>query len=156
MYTPAEVDHILNGGPLDALLELREAGKIGHIGITTEEPWTVLPFLAHEAIEVYQIAYNIIYQAAARHFLIEAAKANAGVVTMRTMTSGIFQREMGFLAPEWQAARDLYEVSLKFVLSDSRIHAGIVGMPLARGGRTQMSRSSRAGSRRSTSPPCRG
>ena len=52
---------------------------------------------------------------------------NAGVVTMRTMTSGIFQREMGFLAPEWQAARDLYEVSLKFVLSDSRIHAGIVG-----------------------------
>ncbi len=127
MYTPAEVDRILNGGVLDALVELREAGKIGHVGITTEEPWTVLPFLEHAAVEVYQIAYNIIYQAAARHFLIEAAKVNAGVVTMRTMTSGIFQREMGFLAPEWQAARDLYEVSLKFVLSDSRIHAGIVG-----------------------------
>ena len=76
----------------------------------------------------YQIAYNIIYQAAARHFLIEAAKVNAGVVTMRTMTSGIFQREASFLAPEWQTARDLYEVSLKFVLSDSRVHAGIVGM----------------------------
>ena len=44
---------------------------IGHIGITSEEPWTVIPFLAHEAIEVYQIAYNIIYQAAARHFLEE-------------------------------------------------------------------------------------
>jgi len=128
MYTPAEVDHILNGGPLDALLELREAGKIGHIGITTEEPWTVIPFLDHEAVEVYQIAYNIIYQAAARHFLIEAAKVNAGVVTMRTMTSGIFQREAAFLAPEWQSARDLYEVALKFVLSDSRVHAGIVGM----------------------------
>jgi aryl-alcohol dehydrogenase-like predicted oxidoreductase len=128
MYTPAEVEHILTDGPLDALLELREAGKIGHIGITTEEPWTVIPFLAHEAIEVYQVAYNIIYQAAARHFLIEAAKVNAGVVSMRTMTSGIFQREAGFLAPEWQAARDLYEVALKFVLSDSRVHAGIVGV----------------------------
>jgi aryl-alcohol dehydrogenase-like predicted oxidoreductase len=128
MYSPAEVEHVLNGGPLDALLELRAAGTIGHIGITSEEPWTVLPFLAHEAIEVYQIAYNIIYQAAARHFLIEAGKANAGVVTMRTMTSGIFQREMSFLAPEWQAAHDLYEVALKFVLSDSRVHAGIVGM----------------------------
>lgn len=128
MYSPAEVEHIQNGGPLDALLELRQAGKIGHIGITTEEPWTVIPFLAHEAIEVYQIAYNIIYQAAARHFLIEAAKLNAGVVSMRTMTSGIFQREASFLAPEWQAAHDLYEVSLKFVLSDSRVHAGIVGM----------------------------
>ena len=48
--------------------------------------------------------------------------------TMRTMTSGIFQRETSFLAPEWQSARDLYEVALKFVLSDSRVHAGIVGV----------------------------
>jgi aryl-alcohol dehydrogenase-like predicted oxidoreductase len=128
MYTSAEVEHILHGGPLDALLQLREAGKIGHIGITTEEPWTVIPFLANEAIEVYQVAYNFIYQGAARHFLIEAEKVNAGVVSMRTMTSGILQREASYLAPEWQSARDLYEVALKFVLSDSRVHAGIVGM----------------------------
>lgn len=128
MYTQTEAEHILNGGPLEALLELKAAGKIGHIGITTEEPWTVMPFLANPAFEVFQIAYNIIYQAAARHFLIEAAKVDAGVVTMRTMTSGVFQREMSFLAPEWQGARDLYEVALKFVLSDSRVHAGIVGM----------------------------
>lgn len=127
MYTSAEAEHVLHG-PLDALLELRGAGKIGHIGITTEEPWTAIPFLQHDAIEVYQIAYNIIYQAAARHFLIEAAKANAGVVTMRTMTSGIFQRQARVLAPEWQSAHDLYDVALKFVLSDSRVHAGIVGM----------------------------
>jgi aryl-alcohol dehydrogenase-like predicted oxidoreductase len=128
MYSQTEVEHVLHSGPLDALLELRAAGTIGHIGITSEEPWTVMPFLAHETIEVYQIAYNIIYQAAARHFLIEAGKANEGVVTMRTMTSGIFQREMSLLAPEWQGAHDLYEVALKFVLSDSRVHAGIVGM----------------------------
>jgi aryl-alcohol dehydrogenase-like predicted oxidoreductase len=131
MYTPAEVEHILKGGPLDALLELRQAGKIGHIGITTEEPWTVMPFLAHESIEVYQIAYNFIYQAAARHFLIEAAKVNAGVVSMRTMTSGILQREMSYLAPHI-SAQDLYEVALKFVLSDSRVHSGIVGMRFPR------------------------
>lgn len=127
MYTSAEVEHILKGGPLDALKQLRKQGKIGHIGITTEEPFSVMPFLAHEAIEVYQIAYNFIYQAAARHFLIEAAKVNAGVVSMRTMTSGILQREASFLAPQW-TTKDLYDVALKFVLSDSRLHAGIVGM----------------------------
>jgi aryl-alcohol dehydrogenase-like predicted oxidoreductase len=127
MYKPAEVEHILKGGPLDALLELRAAGKIGHIGITSEEPWTLIPFLEVDAIEVYQIAYNFIYQAASRHFLIEAAKVNAGVVSMRTMTSGVLQREVGFLAPQIQQ-KDLYELALKFVLSDSRIHAGIVGM----------------------------
>jgi len=126
MYKPEEVEHILTGGPLDALRQLRQEGKIGHIGITTEEPWTVMPFLAQPDIEVYQIAYNFIYQAAARHFLIEAAKVNAGVVSMRTMTSGILQREVGFLAPNI-AAKDLYELALKFVLSDSRITAGIVG-----------------------------
>ncbi len=53
MYTPAEVEHVLTGGPLDVLLELRAAGKIGHIGITSEEPLNVIPFMEHEAIEVY-------------------------------------------------------------------------------------------------------
>jgi len=127
MYKPEEVKHIIDGGVLDALLELKNAGKIGHIGITSEEPWTLIPFLAVDDVEVFQIAYNLIYQAAARHFLIDAAKVNAGVVTMRTMTSGILQREMGFLAPHI-LAKDLYEIALKFVLSDSRIAAGIVGM----------------------------
>jgi len=127
MYKPEEVKHILEGGVLEALLELKQQGKIGHIGITSEEPWTLIPFLAHEPIEVFQIAYNFIYQAAARHFLIEAAKVNAGVVSMRTMTSGILQREVGMLAPHI-AAQDLYDIALKFVLSDSRIASGIVGM----------------------------
>ncbi len=128
MYSAAEVEHVLNGGPLETLQKLKAQGKIGHIGVTTEEALTAIPFLEHEDIEVYQIAYNLITQSPARHFLIEAAKVNAGVVTMRTMTSGIFQREAAFLAPEWSAARNLYEVALKFVLSDSRVHAGIVGM----------------------------
>jgi len=127
MYTPADVDHVLNGGVLDALHEMRQAGKIGHIGITTEEPWTVLPFLVNDAFEVFQIAYNFIYQGAARHFLIEAAKVNAGVVSMRTMTSGILQREASYLAPQW-SSEDLFKVALKFALSDSRVHSGIVGM----------------------------
>jgi aryl-alcohol dehydrogenase-like predicted oxidoreductase len=128
MYTPEEVDHVIRGGPLDALLELRQQGTIGHIGITTEEPWTVIPLLANADVEVFQIAYNLIYQAAALHFLIEAERVNAGVVTMRTMTSGILQREAAFLAPQWQGVPDLYEVALKFVLSDSRVTSGIVGM----------------------------
>jgi aryl-alcohol dehydrogenase-like predicted oxidoreductase len=129
MYSAADYGHIVKeGGPLEGLRALREARKIGFIGITTEEPWTVLPFLAHPEIDVYQIAYNFIYHAVARHFLIEAGKANVGVVTMRTMTSGILQREARYLAPGWQAAHDLFEVSLKFVLSDSRVHCDLVSM----------------------------
>ena len=129
MFSPADQDFVTRAsGQLDVLRELREAGKIGHIGITADEAWTLIPFLDHNDISVYQIAYNIIYQGASRHFLIKAAEVNAGVVTMRTMTSGVFQSQISSLAPEWQSARDVYEVSLKFVLSDARVHAGIIGM----------------------------
>ena len=128
MYTQPEYDHIVDGGPLAGLIAMKEAGAIGHIGITAEEPWTALPFLKHREIEVFQIAYNFIYQHAARHFLNDARAADVGVVTMRTMTSGIMQRAVRYLAPEWQESRDVFEVCLKFVLSDSRVHAPIVGM----------------------------
>jgi aryl-alcohol dehydrogenase-like predicted oxidoreductase len=129
MYSNTEYDHVVKkGGPLDGLRSLRDAGTIGFIGLTTEEPWSAMQFLRHKEIDVYQIAYNLIYQAAARHFLIEAEKENVGVVTMRTMTSGVFQRLAHIIAPEWQQAHDLYDATLKFVLSDSRVHSGIVGM----------------------------
>ena len=128
MFTETQYKHIVEGGPLEALHDLKQSGLIGHIGITSEEPWTALPFLRHEEIEVHQIAYNFIYQHAARHFLQEADSSGVGVVTMRTMTSGILQRAVRYLAPDWSKTHDIYEVCLKFVLSDSRVHSAIVGM----------------------------
>jgi aryl-alcohol dehydrogenase-like predicted oxidoreductase len=128
MYTPEDYEHIMNGGPLDALRELRENGETRFIGLTAEEPWTALPFLRSGTFDVVQLAYSLIYQSAAQHVLDEASERGVGIVTMRTMTSGIFQRTVRFLAPEWKEARDIYEVCLKFVLSDPRVHAPIVGM----------------------------
>lgn len=127
MFTAAEYEHIAHGGPLEALQELKEQGKVGFIGVTAEEPWTARQFIDGN-FDVFQLAYNFIYQAAARHVLDDAAAADIGVVTMRTMTSGILQHLAGYLAPEWQEAHDLFEVCLKFVLADSRVAAPIVGM----------------------------
>ncbi|MBC8232197.1 hypothetical protein H8E77_21845 [bacterium] len=98
------------------------------IGLTSEEPWTVRPFINSGEFSVVQIRYNLIYQSAALHVLNEANEQGLGVVTMRSMTSGIFQRIVQFLAPEWQEARDVYEVCLKFILSEPRIHIANVGM----------------------------
>jgi len=127
-YTPADHDHIVSGGPLQGLRELKQQGVIRFIGITAEEPWTALPFLSEPDIDVYQLAYNLIYQSAARHILNAAREHNVGVITMRTMTSGILQRTVRQLAPEWAQARDVYRTALEFVLADSRVHAPIVGM----------------------------
>ena len=128
MYTPEDYDHIFNGGPLDELRTLKEKGKVRFIGLTSEEPWTVRPFINSGEFSVVQMRYNLIYQSAALHVLDEANERGLGVVTMRSMTSGIFQRMVQFLAPEWRQARDVYEVCLKFILSDPRVHVANVGM----------------------------
>jgi aryl-alcohol dehydrogenase-like predicted oxidoreductase len=128
MFTPEEARAIVEDGPLDGLRSLQRSGEVRFIGVTAEEPWTARPFLDVPDISVLQLAYNLIYQSASRHILGEAREHGAGVVTMRTMTSGIFQRMAAQLMPQWQQAHDLYEACLTFVLSDSRIHAPIVGM----------------------------
>ncbi len=128
MYTEADCEHILHGGPLAALRELRQSGEVRFIGLTAEEPWTARPLIASGEFQVVQLAYNLIYQSAALHALDDAREREMGVVTMRTMTSGIFQRILGSLAPEWPAARDPYEVCLRFVLCDPRVHVALVGM----------------------------
>lgn len=127
-YEPRDVEHVLNEGLLDALEQLREQGKVRFLGFTAEEPWTARPLIASGRFDVVQLRYNLIYQAAALHALNDAVEADMGVAVMRPMTSGILQRIAGYIAPEWEASRDLYEVSLKFVLSDSRVHVANVGM----------------------------
>jgi predicted aldo/keto reductase-like oxidoreductase len=67
----------------------------------------------------------VIHWSAAWQVLSDARRSDTGAVTLRTMTSGVFQADARTLAPKWQ---NLYEVSLKFVLSDSLVHAAIIGM----------------------------
>jgi predicted aldo/keto reductase-like oxidoreductase len=122
------VSHILNEGLLDALESLRQRQLVRFIGFTVEEPWTARPLIASGRFDLMQVRYNLIYQSAALHVLNEARAADMGVAVMRPLTSGILQRLAESLAPRWQQAHDLYEVALKFVLSDSRVHVANVGM----------------------------
>ena len=117
-----------DGGLLDALKTLQRQGKTRFLGFTVEEPWTAKPLIASGQFDVIQVRYNLIYQSAALHVLDEATKADMGIAVMRPLTSGIFQRMAQFLAPNWHSAHDLYEVALKFVLSDSRVHVANLGM----------------------------
>ena len=127
MFTEENVRHILEGGPLEALQQLRDQGKVRFTGFTCEEPWTARPLIASGHFQVVQLRYNLIYQGAALHALNEARDAGMGVAVMRPMTSGILQRALHFLKPEWTEA-EIYEVALKYVLSDSRVHVANVGM----------------------------
>jgi aryl-alcohol dehydrogenase-like predicted oxidoreductase len=127
MFEADDVERILHRGPLAALRKAREAGKVRFLGFTCEEPWTARPLIAAGEFDVAQLRYNLIYQSAALHALSEARDAGLGVAVMRPMTSGILQRTLRFLKPEW-SAEEVYGVALKFVLADSRVHVANVGM----------------------------
>lgn len=126
VFDARDEQHILERGPLAGLREVQQKGWVRFIGFTTEEPHSGLGLIQSGAFDVVQLAYNLIYQAAALHALPAAGARNLGVVTMRTMTSGIFQRLAEALAPSWQ--QESYRVCLEFVLGDSRVHVANVGM----------------------------
>ncbi len=119
---------ILEDGPMDALMELRRQGKVRFIGATTEEPVTLRPLMRTGLLDVVQVRYSLIHQGAAHHVLNEAPEQNLGLTVMRPLTSGILQYLAPRLLPELADACDLYEVCLRYVLADSRVHVANVGM----------------------------
>ena len=127
-YKPEDVEHILHGGPLDAYQRLKEAGKIRFIGITAEEPVTLRPLIETGLFDVIQIRYNIIYQNAWHNILPLARENNLGVVLMRPLSSGVFQKMMRLARPDIDQYLDLYAVALNYVLSDPNVTTAIVGM----------------------------
>ncbi|MGH2355194.1 MAG: aldo/keto reductase [Chloroflexota bacterium] len=127
MFAEADVRHILEDGPLEAFWALRQQGKARFLGFTCEEPWSARPLIASGQFDVAQLRYNLIYQGAALHALNEARDQRMGVAVMRPLTSGILQRALRFLKPEWPE-QDVYALALKYVLADSRVHVANVGM----------------------------
>lgn len=131
-YTAADVEHIVHGGPLAALRQLREAGKVRFLGVTAEEPVTLRPLLATGVFDVIQIRFNVLYQGAYDNILPEAARSGVGVVVMRSATSGLLQKLLRTAAPEaaaaFEARCNLAELALNFVLSAPQVSVALVGM----------------------------
>ena len=131
-FTHDDQQYILNGGPLEALLELKQKGTARYIGFTAEEPWTAVPLVKAGVFDVVQICYNLIRQSAGQHLLDETKANGTATCAMRPMTSGMFQRQLETLAPHWLENGEAYRVCLSFVLSDSRLHMANVGMRWSR------------------------
>jgi aryl-alcohol dehydrogenase-like predicted oxidoreductase len=127
-YTAEQTRHVLEGGLMEALSSLREQGVVRFLGATAEEPFSLLPLLRTGLLDVVQVRYNLIYQAAAHHLLDEARQMNLGVTVMRSLTSGVLQHLAGRLFGELPPGCDLDSACLRFVLSDSRVHVAHIGM----------------------------
>ncbi|HEY8599433.1 MAG TPA: aldo/keto reductase [Thermomicrobiales bacterium] len=134
-YTQEQVDTILRpGGALAGMQAARDEGLVRFIGFTAEGPnGFASDLLATGAFDVLQICYNVIFQHPydpSRHagIIYDAAARDMGVVAMRPMTSGTFQRWLGMIAPEVQDAVDWHRATLAFVLSNPLLSVAIAGM----------------------------
>ena len=126
-------DSVLSGGGLDAFREMQRQGKVRFIGFTAEtsSPGTFRMLRSGE-FDVLQMAYNIMYSDACNLMvksgpIVEAKERDMGVVTMRSLSSGVFQKLLATQAPDV----DGYALALQFVLSNPRIDCPLVGMRTA-------------------------
>jgi uncharacterized protein len=132
-YTPAQADAFLAQGGMVAQMEaLRDEGLVHFLGFTTEDQnGAVYRFIDSGRFDVMQLCYNLLYQHPAeqtRPFgsIFEAEAQRMGVVTMRTVTSGLFQRWVQWVNPE--NTFDYTPALLQFVLSNPLVDVALVGM----------------------------
>jgi hypothetical protein len=141
-YREEEVDQILGpGGALRGLQAVQAEGLVRFIGFTSEGAnGPASRLIASGAFDVLQICYNLIYQhpydpSRKAGLLYEAEAQGMGIVTMRPLTSGIFQRWIGQVFPEEMSDPDrqdrLNQALLSFVLSNPLVDAALVGMRTA-------------------------
>ena len=132
-FNDQEADVIVNGGRLEMLEKLRDAGKIRFIGITAEVPTGALErMLASQRFDVLQICYNLTTQHTCDHsrecrgISAMAEQYNMGIITMRTATSGFMQR---LLNREFGLNEEaVTSMCIKYVLSTPEIDVALVGM----------------------------
>ncbi len=120
------------GGVLDQMEAMKADGLCRKIGFTTEDNnRATYDFIESGRFDAIQLAYNLLMQhpyEPTRPFgsLLEAKKRNMLTITMRTATSGVFQRWVQMVNP--QNTFDYTESLHQFVLSNKLVDVGLVGM----------------------------
>lgn len=78
------------GGALEALLQAREAGLIGHIGITGHIKEFLLETLRIPEIETVQFPFNPVESNGVRELLELSVQTNTGIIVMKPLAGGAF------------------------------------------------------------------
>jgi uncharacterized protein len=132
-YSPEQTDAMLApGGIVAKLEEMRDEGMTRAIGFSTEDTNdAVYRLIRCGRLDVMQICYNLIYQhpyEPTRPFgsILDADRAGMGVVTMRTLTSGILQSWIRAVNPD--DSFDYNAALLQFVLANPLVDVALVGM----------------------------
>ena len=132
-YSDGEPDVLLEQDGVAAMERLREEGKVRHLGFTCEAPsGGVERMIDSNKFDVMQARYSLMFQHPSdfenRLGIIRRADAlGMGVVLMRPMTSGVFQRLMSATFPQISTL-DVGRLLLNYVLSDPYVDVALIGM----------------------------
>jgi predicted aldo/keto reductase-like oxidoreductase len=86
--TPKDIELVTApGGALEALLEAKAAGKIGHIGMTGHLVEAFEKAIELDWVETYMFPYNIV-EKQAEHLIHECTKRNIGFINMKPLAGG--------------------------------------------------------------------
>jgi predicted aldo/keto reductase-like oxidoreductase len=77
-----------SGGAIGALVEARDQGMIGHIGITGHKPWIVAQAIRRFPFETIQVPFNMIETAAGDELLPLARERKLGTIAMKPIAGG--------------------------------------------------------------------
>lgn len=122
-------------GMVTGLIEAKETGLVKHIGFTTEDNnEAVYHLIRCGTFDTIQLCYNLLYQHPfdpVRPFgsMIAADEQELGIITMRTTTSGTFQRWIKMVNPD--NTFDYARALIQFVLSNPLVDVALVGMRTA-------------------------
>lgn len=100
------------GGALEALIEAKAAGKIGHIGITLHSAELFKKALDLSFVETIMFPYNIV-ETQGEELIAECAKRNIGFICMKPLAGG---------------AIDDADAALRFIVSNPDVTVVIPGM----------------------------
>ncbi|MGD8240328.1 MAG: aldo/keto reductase [Armatimonadota bacterium] len=120
------------GGMLDEMERMREEGLVRHLGFTCEAVNEQLyRLLKTDRFDVIQMQYNLLFQhpydpTRKSGVFYDAAQRGMGIVTMRTLTSGMLQKWVAMVNPENTC--DYTPALLQFQLSNPLVDVALVGM----------------------------
>ena len=78
------------GGALEALLEAKAAGKIGHIGLTTHSAALMEKVLEEDWVETLMFPYNIV-ETQAQELIARCGEKNIGFIDMKPLAGGAIE-----------------------------------------------------------------
>jgi aryl-alcohol dehydrogenase-like predicted oxidoreductase len=132
-YVPEQADQVLRKGGLETFLRLKEEGKVRFAGFTTEGPSAgVEEMIATGLFDTMQVRYNLMFQHPSDFetemgIIRQADGQGMGIILMRPLTSGVFQRLMAQTFPQIDTM-EVGRLLLNYVLSDPYVDVALIGM----------------------------